>query len=130
MPKKETLREERTTNNGVLATVSGKRIGIFSNGRIFPDALHVANVPTAFLAAIVLGLLNMSVKPILLVLSLPITVVTLGIFYLINQRTDVGTDFCRDGRPVPIFKFYVSVYDCNRFEHRKLIITIIYHKKS
>lgn len=35
------------------------------------------------LAAIVLGLLNMSVKPILLVLSLPITVVTLGIFYLI-----------------------------------------------
>ena len=47
----------------------------------FPDALHVANVPTAFLAAIVLGLLNMSVKPILLVLSLP--VVTLGIFYLI-----------------------------------------------
>ena len=45
----------------------------------FPDALHVANVPTAFLAAIVLGLLNMSVKPILLVLS----VVTLGIFYLI-----------------------------------------------
>ena len=49
----------------------------------FPDALHVANVPTAFLAAIVLGLLNMSVKPILLVLSLPITVVTLGIFYLI-----------------------------------------------
>lgn len=83
MPKKETLREERTTNNGVLATVSGKRIGIFSNGRIFSDALHVANVPTAFLAAIVLGLLNMSVKPILLVLSLPITVVTLGIFYLI-----------------------------------------------
>ena len=49
----------------------------------FPDALHVANVPTAFLAAIVLGLLNMSVKPILLVLSWPITVVTLGIFYLI-----------------------------------------------
>ena len=45
--------------------------------------MHVANVPTAFLAAIVLGLLNMSVKPILLVLSLPITVVTLGIFYLI-----------------------------------------------
>lgn len=83
MPKKETLRKERTTNNGVLAAVSGKRIGIFSNGRIFPDALHVANVPTAFLAAIVLGLLNMSVKPILLVLSLPITVVTLGIFYLI-----------------------------------------------
>ncbi|KLA47747.1 membrane protein [Ligilactobacillus ruminis S23] len=83
----------------------------------FPDALHVANVPTAFLAAIVLGLLNMSVKPILLVLSLPITVVTLGIFD--HQRTDVGTDFCRDGRPVPIFKFYVSVYDCNRFEHRK-----------
>ncbi len=49
----------------------------------FPDALHVASVPTAFLAAIILGLLNMSVKPVLIVLSMPITVVTLGIFYLI-----------------------------------------------
>lgn len=35
------------------------------------------------LFALILALINMSVKPILQVLSLPITILTLGIFYLI-----------------------------------------------
>ncbi|BFP40006.1 phage holin family protein [Flavobacteriaceae bacterium GF1] len=37
---------------------------------------------TAILVAIVLSLLNFVVKPILIVLTLPITIVTLGIFLL------------------------------------------------
>ena len=41
----------------------------------FPDALHVANVPTAFLAAIVLGLLNMSFM-IAIVLSIVNLIIT------------------------------------------------------
>lgn len=35
------------------------------------------------LLALVLSLINMSVKPILQVLSLPVTVLTLGLFYLV-----------------------------------------------
>ena len=35
------------------------------------------------LFALILSLVNMSIKPILQVLSLPVTVLTLGIFYLI-----------------------------------------------
>ena len=35
------------------------------------------------LVALILSLVNMSIKPILQVLSLPVTVLTLGIFYLI-----------------------------------------------
>lgn len=35
------------------------------------------------LTALVLSLLNMSVKPVLQLLSLPVTILTLGIFYLI-----------------------------------------------
>lgn len=35
------------------------------------------------LFALILSLINMSIKPILQVLSLPVTVLTLGIFYLI-----------------------------------------------
>ena len=39
------------------------------------------------LFALILSLVNMSIKPILQVLSLPVTVLTLGIFYLIvNTR--------------------------------------------
>jgi putative membrane protein len=35
------------------------------------------------LAALVLGLINMLVKPVLILLTLPITVVTLGLFLLV-----------------------------------------------
>ena len=37
----------------------------------------------AFIAAIVLGLVNTLVKPVLVILTLPITVVTLGLFLLV-----------------------------------------------
>ena len=48
----------------------------------FPTYFHVSSVWIACLAAIILGLLNMFVKPLLVILSLPITVMTLGTFYL------------------------------------------------
>lgn len=38
---------------------------------------------TAFIAAIVLGLVNTVIKPVLIVLTLPITVLTLGLFLLV-----------------------------------------------
>ena len=38
---------------------------------------------SAFVAAIVLGLVNAVIKPILVVLTLPVTVLTLGLFLLV-----------------------------------------------
>lgn len=38
---------------------------------------------TALTVAIVLGLLNLFVKPILVILTLPVTIFTLGLFYLV-----------------------------------------------
>ena len=38
---------------------------------------------TALIVAVVLGLLNTFIKPILVFLTIPITIVTLGIFYLV-----------------------------------------------
>ena len=43
----------------------------------------VASFWSAMLAALVLGLLNTLVKPFLILLTLPITIVTLGLFLLI-----------------------------------------------
>jgi len=43
----------------------------------------VASFWSAMLAALVLGFLNTLVKPFLIVLTLPITVVTLGLFLLV-----------------------------------------------
>lgn len=43
----------------------------------------VTDFPHAFLAAIVLGLVNALIRPILTLLSLPITIITLGLFTLV-----------------------------------------------
>ncbi len=47
--------------------------------------IEVDGFYTALIAAIVIGLLNLFVKPILVLLTLPITVLTLGLFlFVIN----------------------------------------------
>ena len=43
----------------------------------------VSSFWSAMLAAAVLGLINMLVKPVLILLTLPITIVTLGLFLLV-----------------------------------------------
>ena len=43
----------------------------------------VDSTTTALLVALVLGLLNSFIKPILIVLTIPITIVTLGLFLLV-----------------------------------------------
>ncbi|TVP64233.1 MAG: phage holin family protein [Nodularia sp. (in: Bacteria)] len=45
--------------------------------------VNIANFPAAMIAALVIGLINGSVKPVLSTLSLPLNFVTLGAFSLI-----------------------------------------------
>jgi putative membrane protein len=47
------------------------------------ESVIVDKFSTALIVAIVLGLLNFFVKPILVLFTLPITILTLGLFYLI-----------------------------------------------
>ncbi|MBU2995160.1 phage holin family protein [Cellulophaga baltica] len=49
---------------------------------ILPNT-YVDNYFTAIIVAIVLSLLNFIVKPILVILTLPVTILTLGLFLLI-----------------------------------------------
>ena len=49
----------------------------------FMPGVHVANFTTALIVAIVLGLLNIFIKPILVILTLPVTIITLGLFLLV-----------------------------------------------
>ena len=49
------------------------------------DGVQVQSFASALLAAFVIGLLNTVVRPVLVVLTLPVTVVTLGLFlFVIN----------------------------------------------
>jgi putative membrane protein len=49
----------------------------------FLKGVHVANFATSIIVAIVLGLLNIFVKPILILFTLPVTIFTLGLFLLV-----------------------------------------------
>jgi putative membrane protein len=46
-------------------------------------SIQVASVGTALIAALVLGLVNTLVRPLLIVLTLPVTLLTLGLFLLV-----------------------------------------------
>lgn len=59
---------------------------------------------TAIVVAVVLALLNAILKPILFILTLPITVVTLGLFYFVlNALMILLTDNLIDGFEVDGF---------------------------
>ena len=47
------------------------------------SGIHVADLPAAVVAAAVLGILNAIIRPVLQFFALPITFLTLGIFYFV-----------------------------------------------
>lgn len=49
----------------------------------FMPGVSVSNFTTSVIVAIVLGLLNIFIKPILILLTLPVTIVTFGLFLLV-----------------------------------------------
>lgn len=50
--------------------------------RVLPG-VRVEDFMTSVIVAIVLGLLNLFVKPILIIFTLPVTIITLGLFLLV-----------------------------------------------
>jgi len=54
------------------------------------DGIHVAGTGTLLLAALLLGVVNAVVRPVLVLLTLPITVVTLGLFLLVINAAMLG----------------------------------------
>ena len=52
---------------------------------VFPGMIHVRGIMPAIIAAFVLSILNMLVKPVLTILSLPFTLLTFGLFsFVVN----------------------------------------------
>ena len=49
----------------------------------FMPGVHVVSFATALIVAIVLGLLNIFIKPVMVLLTLPLTFLTLGLFLLV-----------------------------------------------
>jgi putative membrane protein len=47
------------------------------------SSIHVDSFATALIAALILGLVNTFIRPLLIILTLPVTLLTLGLFILV-----------------------------------------------
>ena len=66
----------------VLISLILSSIAVFVAANILPG-VHIDGFGTAVIVAVILGLINAFIRPILLILTLPITILTLGIFSLV-----------------------------------------------
>ena len=58
-------------------------IAVYVLSKLLEPNIVINNFSTAIIFALVLAILNAIVKPLLIILTLPITIVTLGLFLLI-----------------------------------------------
>ncbi len=66
----------------ILLSVLVSTIAVFVTAHILPGA-HVDSFLTALVVAVVLGLVNAFIRPIVFLLTLPINILTLGLFTLV-----------------------------------------------
>ena len=85
----------------------------------FLHGVHVLDYWAALLVALLLSIVNMIVKPILIVLTIPIRVVTLGLFLLvINASMILLVDYFIDDFSVDgfwwalAFSLILSLFNC------------------
>lgn len=87
----------------ILANWIVSAMVIFSIAYIMPAGVHVTDFTTALMIAIILGIINAILKPVLLILTLPINILTLGLFtfvlnaFLILLVSNIVPGFKVDG---------------------------------
>ncbi|MFA5974399.1 MAG: phage holin family protein [Lentimicrobiaceae bacterium] len=78
-------------------------LAVFFSAYILPG-VYLAGFPTAILVALLMGFLNAFLKPILVILTIPITLITFGLFLLvINAAIIKLADYALDGFSVNSF---------------------------
>jgi len=71
--------------NNLLVKLIVNTLSVFITAWILGDAVRLDGFGTAILVAIVLALLNITVKPLLIFFTIPATIFTLGLFlFVIN----------------------------------------------
>lgn len=101
----------------LISLVINSLVFIVVAGFLQPD-FYVANVKTAIIAALVLSILNTIVRPILIFITLPFTILSLGLFlFIINaiilEMTDylLGSSFEVNGFGTAIIAaFLISIF--------------------
>ena len=64
-------------------------LGLWVASMIVPG-VHVTNMGTLIVAALLLGVVNAIVRPVVFILTLPVTILTLGLFLLVVNAAMIG----------------------------------------
>ena len=94
------------------------------------SSIHVDSFWTALIVAVVLGLINTLIRPLIVILTLPVTILTLGLFiFVIN-----GLLFWAVGSFVPAFRvdgFWAGVFGAIVYSLISwLLASLLLHKRS
>ena len=91
-------------------------VATFVGARLIPGVHLSEDIQTIFIVAVTLGLLNGILRPILKFLTIPITIVTLGLFLLVINAgmillaSNLVDGFTVDGFfPALLFSFVLSI---------------------
>lgn len=86
----------------------------------FLPGVYVTNITGALMAALVLGLLNTFLKPLLVFLTIPVTIFTLGLFLLvINAAIILICDYF-------IVEFHVGWFKIGEFKVNQFLTALIF----
>ena len=101
---------------GLIIRILISAVAVYIASLFIPGISVSGGAGTYLIVAIVLGFLNAFIKPILTVLTIPITIITLGLFLLVlNVLMVYLTDYLVDGFHVTgfiaalLFSFVVSI---------------------
>ncbi|MDB5427118.1 MAG: hypothetical protein JWR47_676 [Phenylobacterium sp.] len=65
-------------------------LGLWVASRLLHGGITVRDTTALILAAVLLGVVNAFVRPVVVILTLPLTIVTLGLFLLIVNAAMIG----------------------------------------
>jgi putative membrane protein len=67
----------------ILLSIAGNALALLATAYVVPGIHFTGDLVTLLVAGALLGLFNLVVRPVALLLSLPLLIVTLGLFYFV-----------------------------------------------
>lgn len=78
-------------------------LAFYCAAQLFP-AIHLSGIETAVWAGVILGGVNLLIRPLLFLITLPVNLITLGLFSLVlNTWMVMLTDNLLNGLQIPSF---------------------------
>lgn len=98
-------------------------VNAFILANILPG-IEISNIFTALIVAIMLAILDATVKPLLIILTFPVTILTLGLFlFVINASIILTAGYFIDGFKIAgfwhAFLFSILLSFFNSFVHKR-----------